>query len=802
MKAKVSIDKFVVEYTDVPRSVYYALVSKAVKSGELFKQKLNYQGYGYQLHLKKADGAYLHVFYRNWSEPKGMSYTLRLETRPEYYFQFKEVLDTLRRIASGIYFVSCDVAYDVRTSMDNVVVIPHDGRRKLRGFKGTRYFGKKHQRKTNGHCKIYNKQLELFEKQNRVIDHELTRTEIVYKPAKRIPLAELLHHPPEQNDDYFAAVITDWNSLPKKRAEQACQLRDGVEIEKKKDWYTRKVVKETLAPSSQVNFDELAREAWKPLLAELCGVLLGQQKPQVRERPLQMAVTNTVYDSSPAEHDNKNKGCADFGKYRILRNNKGKRHKQSETFLPLGLKKSRDLIYIYQTMHKESMDWLASRCGLRKQLTLELRLPTWFQYASDLMGKRKDDMHYKAKHIYIGIDLHKKTHTAVVVNCWHEKLGEVTFENKPSAFPELIAFVKQFKKRGITPIYGLEDVGGYGRALAVYLLEQKQLVKEVNSALSYAERKSNPIVQKSDSWDAECVAKILLNKLDMLPDANPQDVYWTIGQLVTRRNGLIKALTSLKNQLHMQLSYHYPSYKKFFSELDGKCALAFWHKYPSPYLLKGETVETLAHFLRLTSNNACSTRKAEQLLAWIQADGDTTRTYQEQRDFLIRSHVRDIRFNKKEIARVEDELHNMMKLPDLQLETMPGIDLVTSSTLVAEIGDIHRFASADKLARFAGIAPVKIGSGGKHVNLKSRQGNRVLHGLFYNLAVQQVQVSKGSKKPRNPLFYEYFNRKKEEGKTPTQALVCVMRRLVSIIYGMMKNKTAFRLPEQTEKQAS
>ncbi|MNI37285.1 hypothetical protein D3C73_913710 [compost metagenome] len=51
-------------------------------------------------------------------------------------------------------------------------------------------------------------------------------------------------------------------------------------------------------------------------------------------------------------------------------------------------------------------------------------------------------MHYKAKHIYIGIDLHKKTHTAVVVNCWHEKLGEVTFENKPSAFPELIAFVK------------------------------------------------------------------------------------------------------------------------------------------------------------------------------------------------------------------------------------------------------------------------------------------------------------------------------------------------------------------------
>lgn len=411
-------------------------------------------------------------------------------------------------------------------------------------------------------------------------------------------------------------------------------------------------------------------------------------------------------------------------------------------------------------------------------------------------------MHYKQKHIYIGVDLHKKTHTAVVINCWNEKLGEMTFENKPAAFDELTTYVKQFKKRGMTPVYGLEDVGGYGRALAVYLLENKQKVKEVNSALSYAERKSYPTTQKSDSWDAECVARILLNKLDILPDANPQDVYWTIGQLVTRRNGLVKALISLKNQLHTQLSYHYPSYKKFFSDIDGKCALAFWGKYPAPHVLTGVSAETLAAFLRKSSNNACSTRKAEEILALVQAEGDTTRNYQEQRNFLIQSHVRDIQFKKKEIAYVEEELGRMMKLLDFQLETMPGIDLVTASSLVAEIGDINRFARADKLARFAGIAPVNFSSGGKGTNQKSRQGNRILHGLFYNLAVQQVQVSKGSKKPRNPLFYEYFNRKKEEGKTPTQALVCVMRRLVNIIYGMMKNKTAFRLPEQAEKQAS
>ena len=59
--------------------------------------------------------------------------------------------------------------------------------------------------------------------------------------------------------------------------------------------------------------------------------------------------------------------------------------------------------------------------------------------------------------------------------------------------------------------------------------------------------------------------------------------------------------------------------------------------------------------------------------------------------------------------------------------------------------------------------------------------------------VQQVQVSrKGTS--RNPVFLEYYKKKISEGKTKIQALVCVMRRLNNIIYGMMKNKTEYILP--------
>ena len=59
--------------------------------------------------------------------------------------------------------------------------------------------------------------------------------------------------------------------------------------------------------------------------------------------------------------------------------------------------------------------------------------------------------------------------------------------------------------------------------------------------------------------------------------------------------------------------------------------------------------------------------------------------------------------------------------------------------------------------------------------------------------MQKVQVSrKGTS--RNPVFLEYYKKKISEGKTKIQALVCVMRRLNNIIYGMMKNKTEYILP--------
>lgn len=265
-------------------------------------------------------------------------------------------------------------------------------------------------------------------------------------------------------------------------------------------------------------------------------------------------------------------------------------------------------------------------------------------------------MHPKMKHIYIGVDCHKKSHTAVIINCWNEKLGEITIVNKPAAFEELLREVKKHSTKGLTPLFGLEDTGAAGRELAKYLLRNKQPVKTVNSSYTYSERKKNPITHKTDSVDAECIAKVLLDMFDRLPNADPVDIYWTLGMLVRRREGLVKAATALKNQLHYYVCPHYPSYRKFFTVFDCKTALAFWERYPSPSKLKGVTEEELGKLLAEWSHNMYSTKKAKAILDLINEDGDTTSEHQEMRDNAIIMCINELKQSNLQKAKIEDEM--------------------------------------------------------------------------------------------------------------------------------------------------
>jgi len=163
------------------------------------------------------------------------------------------------------------------------------------------------------------------------------------------------------------------------------------------------------------------------------------------------------------------------------------------------------------------------------------------------------DFMVKQNFIYVGIDLHKETHTAVMIDCYNQKLGEITFPNRPADFPKLVTKVKKCNTDAKEVVYGLENAYGYGRPLAVWLIDKGYFVKDVNTAISHRQAKHRgAMYRKSDSDDAEAIALATLNMLDKLPDACPNDAYWSLGQLVHRRDNIMKQRT---RSVSLQIDY-------------------------------------------------------------------------------------------------------------------------------------------------------------------------------------------------------------------------------------------------------
>lgn len=233
--------------------------------------------------------------------------------------------------------------------------------------------------------------------------------------------------------------------------------------------------------------------------------------------------------------------------------------------------------------------------------------------------------------IYVEIDLHKETHTAVMLDCWNQKLGEITIENKPAQFHKLTRKVSRYVTEEKTPVYGLENAYGYGRTL---------------------------------------------------PDAIPDDKYWTLGKLVNRRDNISVHQQRLKNQLHEQLCMAYPSYKKFFEDIGRPTPLYFFGKYPSPIHLRGKSAEELAGELRPVSHNNCSTKRAERILELVKSDGETCRDCQESRDAVTRGLVEDLEHYRVQMKEVEAAIEAMLPSFNCTLMTMPGIDIATAANLL------------------------------------------------------------------------------------------------------------------------
>jgi transposase len=137
--------------------------------------------------------------------------------------------------------------------------------------------------------------------------------------------------------------------------------------------------------------------------------------------------------------------------------------------------------------------------------------------------------------------------------------------------------------------------------------------------------------------------------------------------------------------------------------------------------------------------------------------------------------------------------------PDLKnqselLDSIPGIGEATIARLLAFIGDVTRFDHAKALAAFVGLNPT-VHQSGTSVRGKphlSKKGNSALRCALYMPAIVARRY--------NPILKTFADRLKKAGKPNMVIIGAVMRKLLHIIYGVLKSGMPFD-PAWTAKHA-
>jgi transposase len=390
----------------------------------------------------------------------------------------------------------------------------------------------------------------------------------------------------------------------------------------------------------------------------------------------------------------------------------------------------------------------------------------------------------------VGVDPHRESLDVVGIHFPEEVVLDDAFDNTRAGHHALWSSAQALAaKHDLRLVFGLEDGSNYGYALGRYLVNQGCRVKEVNPRMTNRQRDFYG-EDKTNRLDALATAAIVFRAYDRLPDvAAVQEATQATQELSRYRQQLVKEQTANLNRLHRYLANQYPTYKTFFSKLNGVTALHFWATYSTPAHLQPTTPEELADFFYEKSKHRlahkASLQKARQIFNAL--DDVPLRDLDllaEAQGAIIRDLAQRLLQLKRSIERIEAELEETVPATGQQLETFQGIGIISAAVLIGETRDTARFNhDKDRFARYNGSAPVTKGTGKHARQVENHWCNRRLKSTLNQLALTARQ--------NEPLSAEYYQACLERGLDPGEADKRLMRRLSDIVFAMMRDKTPY-----------
>jgi transposase len=161
----------------------------------------------------------------------------------------------------------------------------------------------------------------------------------------------------------------------------------------------------------------------------------------------------------------------------------------------------------------------------------------------------------------------------------------------------------------------------------------------------------------------------------------------------------------------------------------------------------------------------------------------------------IKQTAQCISFLSGLVDELDTQIVSCLEETGTYLDTIPGIGPVYASIIVAEIGDISRFSEAPQIIAYAGM-DVPANQSGEFTGSKKHMSKRGSPALRWALLEGANSV-----RAHDPYFRDYYDGLIARGKHHYVALAAVARKLVNVIFTLLKEQRAYQAkPPGTPRQ--
>ncbi len=381
--------------------------------------------------------------------------------------------------------------------------------------------------------------------------------------------------------------------------------------------------------------------------------------------------------------------------------------------------------------------------------------------------------------ISVGIDVAKDKHDCFIMSSDGEVIIDVfTIENNCKGFERLYKNILFATKNLDEVKVGLEATGHYSYNILGFLLDKGLTTYVLNPLLTSRYRNSQSCRKtKTDKIDARSIASMLISYVDLKPYT--RQLYHTLElkSLTRYRFNKISERSKLKMSVSRLITILFPELEQCFSSIHSKSVYAILTEFGSTKAIANANLTKLSNILSKASRGRFAKQKAIELRNAAKTSigtGTMAQVLELKQTVYLISILDDC------IEEVETEINEIMKKLDTNIDSIPGVGIMSAATIIAEIGNFNNFESPSQILAFAGISP-SVYQSGKYISSNAKmekRGSKYLRFTLFNCAKTICLY--------DPVFAAYLDKKLKEGKHYFVAISHVVKKLIRVIFHLQK----------------